>query len=105
MRLRDELTKMFAAEIGPPVGNPEWLAKHGERLTERNQKTAERWADLSAKVFREWLGSEGSAKLHADVACEQMSDRYGIPVTTSPDDIAIAKNILAALASLSEASE
>ena len=103
MTLRDELAKMFAAEIGPPVGNPEWLAKHGERLLERNQKTAERWADLSAKVFREWLGSEEvTENAVRAMLTEEAEFSPGQRILYGLQPLRLAK---AALASLTEASE
>lgn len=54
-KLREMLEEMFAEEIGPPVGNPEWLAKHGPRLQKRRNQTAEKWADAALAVFTQYL--------------------------------------------------
>ena len=39
--------KAIAEIIGPPVGNPEYLAKHGDRLKSRNDETALRFGCLT----------------------------------------------------------
>lgn len=44
---RAVIVKAIREALGPPIGNPEFISKHADRLEARQQQAAEQWTDVS----------------------------------------------------------
>lgn len=51
--------KAISEVIGPPVGNPEYLAKHADRLAERHRQTAAKFARAAISAYFSALEEDG----------------------------------------------
>jgi hypothetical protein len=46
------MAEAILKEMGPVVGTPEWLARHGDKMERRQREAAEKWASVALAALR-----------------------------------------------------